>query len=107
MVPAGRCPSYGDLVAENGELRSLVEGLAAVEAELVVVKRQWGRDSSNSSTPPSKDSLAAKAKQRAERSSRERSKDRKPGGQPGRRGTGLTPTPNPDRTQRVDPPAEC
>lgn len=110
-MPAGRRPSYEDLVAENGELRSLVERLTvrldAVEAELAAVKRQLGRDSSNSSTPSSKDSLAAKAKQRADRSLRERSKDRKPGGQPGRKGTGLMPTPNPDRTERVDPPAEC
>jgi hypothetical protein len=37
------------------------------------VKRQLAQDSSNSSTPPSKDSIAAKAKQRADRSSRERS----------------------------------
>jgi transposase IS66 family protein/uncharacterized protein DUF6444 len=110
-VPAGRRPSYEDLVAENGELRSLVERLTArlavVEAELAAVKRQLGRDSSNSSTPPSKDSLAAKAKQRADRSSRERSKDRQRGGQPGRKGTGLMPAPDPDRTERVDPPAEC
>jgi hypothetical protein len=111
VVSAGRRPSYEDLVAENGELRSLVERLTArldaVEAELAAVKRRLGRDSLNSSTPPSKDSLAAKAKQRADRSSRERSKDRKRGGQPGRTGTGLMPTADPDRTQRVDPPAQC
>jgi transposase len=111
VVSVGRRPSYEDLAAENGELRSLVERLTArldaVEAELAAVKRQFGKDSSNSSTPPSKDSLAAKAKQRADRSSRERSKDRKRGGQPGRKGTGLTPTPDPDRTERVEPPAEC
>jgi transposase len=110
-VSTGRRPSYDDLVAENGELRSLVERLTArldaVEAELAAVRRQLGRDSSNSSTPPSKDSLAAKAKQRANRSSRERSKDRKPGGQPGRKGSGLTPTPDPDRTERVESPSEC
>ncbi len=81
--------------------------LDAVETELAAVKRQLGRDSSNSSTPPSKDSLAGKAKQRADRSSRERSKDRRRGGQPGRKGTGLMPTADPDRTQRVDPPARC
>lgn len=78
-----------------------------MEAELAAVRRQLGKDSSNSSTPPSKDSLAAKAKQRADRSSRERSKDRKPGGQPGRKGAGLTPTPDPDRTERVEPPVQC
>jgi hypothetical protein len=85
----------------------LTARLDAVEAELAAVKRQLGQDSSNSSTPPSKDPIAAKAKQRADRSSRERSADRKPGGQPGRKGTGLTPTPVPDRTERMDPLAQC
>lgn len=110
-MPTGQRASYEDLAAENGELRSRVERLTArldaVEAELAAVKRQLGQDSSNSSIPPSKDSIAAKAKQKADRSSRVRSKDREPGGQPGRKGTGLVPTPNPDRTRRVDPPAQC
>jgi hypothetical protein len=89
----------------------LVERLTArldtVEAELAALKRQLGQDSSNSSTPPSKDSIAAKAKQRADRSSRERSKDRKRGGQPGHKGSGLVPTSDPDRTERVESPAQC
>jgi transposase len=111
VVSTGRRPSYENLVAENGELRSVVERLTArldaVEAELAAVKRQLRRDSSNSSTPPSKDSIAAKAKQRADRSSRVRSKDRKRGGQPGRKGTGLVPTADPNRTERVESPTEC
>lgn len=77
-----------------------------LQDEMAELKRQLGTHSGNSSTPPSKDSIAAKAKRRADRSSRVRSKDRKPGGQPGRKGTGLTPTPDPDRTERVRPPAE-
>jgi len=104
-------PSYEDLAAEVVELRSLVGRLTArldtVEAENAELRRRLGQDSTNSSVPPVKDSIAAKAKRRADRSSRERSKDRKPGGQPGRKGSGLTPTPDPDRTRRVDPPAEC
>lgn len=104
-------PSYEDLAAEVVELRSLVGRLTArldaVEAENAELRRRLGQDSTNSSVPPSKDSIAAKAKRRADRSSRERSKDRKPGGQPGRRGSGLSPVPDPDRTRRVDPPAEC
>lgn len=104
-------PSYEDLAAEVVELRSLVERLSlrldAVEAENAELQRRAGMDSTNSSTPPSKDSIAAKAQRRADRSSRERSKDRKPGGQPGRKGRGLAPTPDPDRTERVAPPAQC
>jgi transposase len=117
-VPADRRASYEDLTAEVVGLRSVVKRLTArldaVEAETTALraenaelKRRLGRDSSNSSAPPSKDSIAAKAKRRADRSSRVRSKDRKPGGQPGRQGSGLAPTPDPDRTQRVAPPAEC
>jgi transposase len=110
-VPGGRRPSYEELAAEVVELRSLLERLTArldaVEAENAELRRCLGRDSTNSSSPPSKDSIAAKAKRRADRSSRVRSKDREPGGQPGRQGSGLAPTPDPDRTQRVDPPAEC
>jgi hypothetical protein len=100
------------------ELRSLVEGLvsrvevleaenaalradnARLRAENVALKRRLGTDS-NSSTPPSRDSLAAKGKRRAQRSQRVRSKDRKPGGQSGRKGSGLTP----ERT--APPPHEC
>jgi hypothetical protein len=83
------------------------ELIKRLESELADLRRRVGTDSTNSSIPPSKDSIAATAKRRADRSSRERSAERKPGGQPGRTGSGLTPTPDPDRTQRVDPPAEC
>ena len=50
-----------------------------------------------SSTPPSRDSLAARGKRRTQRSQRVRSKDRNPGGQAGRKGSGLTPAAAPDR----------
>jgi len=83
-VPGGRRPSYEELAAEVVELRALVERLMArldaVEAENAELRRCLGRDSTNSSSPPSKDSIAAKAKRRADRSSRVRSKDREPGG---------------------------
>lgn len=117
-VPAAQRPSYEDLAAEVVGLRSVVERLTArldameadnaqLRAENAELKRRLGQNSSNSSVPPSRDSIAAKAKRRADRSSRVRSAERKPGGQPGRRGSGLAPTPDPDHTQRVDPPAEC
>lgn len=52
------------------ELRSLVGRLTArldaVEAENAELRRQIGTDSTNSSVPPSKDSIAAKAKRRVD-----------------------------------------
>jgi hypothetical protein len=85
-----------------------VDGLEAENAEL---RRRLGMNSGNSSTPSSKDSMAAragrKAKRSADRSSRERSADRKPGGQQGHKGSGLTPAAVPDRTGTAEAPAEC
>ena len=86
------------------ELTSRLEWAHGRIAEL---EARLGRDSTNSSQPPSQDPIAAKAKRRADRSSRERSKDRKPGGQPGRTGTGLAPATEPDRRETVAAPTEC
>ncbi|MGH3575217.1 MAG: IS66 family transposase [Pseudonocardiaceae bacterium] len=94
---AGLVARVGTLEAEN----------ATLAAENVELRRRVGMNSANSSTPPSKDSIEAKAKRRADRSSRERSKDRKPGGQPGHKGSGLAPTMAPDRTETLPPPGEC
>lgn len=92
------------LVARVGTLESENVRLAAENAEL---RRRLGMNSANSSTPPSKDSIEAKAKRRADRSSRERSRDRKAGGQPGHQGSGLAPAVTPDRTETLPPPGEC
>jgi transposase len=97
-------PSYEELAALVVGLVARVESLEAENAEL---RRRLGMNSGNSSTPPSKDSIGAKAARRADRSSRERSKDRKPGGQPGHRGSGLAPAVSPDRTQTLPPPGAC
>jgi len=80
-----------------------------LELRIAELERRVRMDSGNSSTPPSKEPLAAKARRKAARraSLRERSKERKPGGQPGHRGSGLEPERDPDRTERADPPAEC
>lgn len=103
-VSGSLAPSYEELaalvVSLSGELERAHGRIAELESRL-------GKDSTNSSIPSSKDTLAAKAKRRAVRSSRVRSKDRKPGGQAGHRGSGLTPTADPDRRERVDPPVEC
>ncbi|MDQ3763909.1 MAG: transposase, partial [Actinomycetota bacterium] len=97
-------PSYEQLAALMVELVARVETLEAENAEL---RRRLGMNSTNSSTPPSKDSMGMKAARRADRSSRERSKDHKPGGQPGHKGSGLAPTVTPDRTETLPPPGAC
>lgn len=89
----------------------MVVGLASelerAQARIAELEARLGRDSTNSSIPPSADSIAAKAKRRADRSSRERSADRKPGGQPGHKGSGLAPTVTPDRTETLPAPGAC
>jgi transposase len=103
------------LEAENAELRAenagLVAGNAALVAENAELRRRLGMDSGNSGTPTSKESIAAAAERKANRqmSQRVRSKDRKPGGQKGRKGAGLQPARGQqiDRTETADPPVEC
>lgn len=89
--------------ARQGEL------IRKLELRVAELERRLGTDSGNSSTPPSKEPLAARERRKAARraSQRERSKDRRPGGQPGHRGSGLEPERNPDRTEQADPPLEC
>ncbi len=98
-----------ELLAGKDEL--LVEQsrlIALVEEQNAELRRQSGMDSTNSSTPPSADSITAKAKRRKASSQRERSTDRKPGGQKGHPGSGLelAPEAETDDTVPVEP-AEC
>lgn len=101
-------PSYEELAGLVAVLADRVDGLEAENAEL---RRRLGMNSGNSSVPPSKEPIAAKAARKAKRaagqSSRERSKDRKPGGQQGHKGSGLTPAAWPDRTETAQAPAQC
>ncbi|MGH3899553.1 MAG: DUF6444 domain-containing protein [Pseudonocardiaceae bacterium] len=96
--------SYEELA---GLVVGLVSELERAHVRIVELEARLGRDSTNSSSPPSADSIAAKAKRRVDRSSRERSADRKPGGQPGRKGSGLAPTVTPDRTETLPAPGDC
>jgi uncharacterized coiled-coil protein SlyX len=118
LIYVSQQPSYEDLaalvavqarvIAElRAEVAAQAEVITALRAEIADLKRQLGRDSTNSGQPSSKDSIAAKAKRRADLSSRERSKDRKPGGQKGRKGVRLEPAEKPDRTEHVAAPADC
>ncbi|MFC0863946.1 IS66 family transposase [Sphaerimonospora cavernae] len=97
--------------ARAAEREAEGEAHRRLELRLAELERRLGMNSSNSSTPPSKESIAAKAKRKAERqrSQRERSKDRKPGGQRGHRGSGLEPARGDeiDDTKTAEPPAEC
>jgi transposase len=100
VVAAGKRELAAELAARD-------ERLAALEAELARLRARIEKDSSNSSTPPSKDSIGAKAKRKKDLSQRVRSKDRKPGGQPGHQGSGLARTSAPDRVEQAGAPGEC
>jgi hypothetical protein len=87
---------------------------AVIEVQAVRIaelERRLGMDSSNSGTPTSKESIEAAARRKTARQSsqRVRSKDRKPGGQKGREGSGLVPARGEDidRTETGEPPVEC
>ncbi|MGH3342754.1 MAG: IS66 family transposase [Carbonactinosporaceae bacterium] len=95
-------PSYAELAAQVevqdgviAELRALVEVL---QGEVAALRRQVGCDSSNSSQPPGKDGPAA-----SPRSLPRGRGGRRPGGQKGRRGTGLERVAVPDHVRRVEP----
>ena len=113
-------PSYEELAALVAEQAVLIE---ALRVELEALRRQVGRDSSNSSQPPSTDAPGAKAKAKAGRRSAsqqdEQSPQRQPsagaagaagrarrkqGGQRGHRGSGLAPVATPDHREPVEPP---
>lgn len=103
---------------ENAGLRGLVEVL---EARILVLEREAGRDSSNSGRPPSSDTLTDKKDQaerrqsRAERRRTARAKAKKlseakparrPGKQPGEPGASLARVEEPDVVE-VHEPGSC
>ncbi|MGH9124416.1 MAG: IS66 family transposase [Acidimicrobiales bacterium] len=81
--------------AENAALRELVDQL---RARLVELERRAGRNSNNSSLPPSRDDQAAREERtnRAARRRAAREAKRKPGKQPGDPGTHLAQVTDPD-----------
>jgi transposase len=65
-------------------------------------------DSTDSGTPSSKERIGVKEARRArQQSKRERSEDRKRGGQPGHQGRGLKRDTDPRDKRDMPPPAEC
>ncbi len=92
--------SKDELIAEQAKL------IALVEEQNAELRRRLGMDSTNSSTPPSADSIAAKAKRHKANSERKRSTSRRPGGQKGHPGSGLELAPQVDDTVPIEP-GEC
>jgi hypothetical protein len=80
-----------------------------LELRLDELERRLRQDSSDSGTPTSKEGIAARERRRAERADpdRGRRKDRKRGGQPGHKGSGLARDPDPGRREDAPPAAEC
>lgn len=105
----GLAEQVEQLLAENASLLARVQ---ALEAELEKLRREMGRNSSNSGKPPSSDTLTERAAQGEERLSRadrrrearEKAKKfmrervrRRPGKQPGTTGVTLARVSSPDR----------
>ena len=94
--------------ALTAALEASLERERRLELRLAEVERRLSMDSTDSGTPSSKERIGAKEARRArQQSERERSKDRKRGGQPGHQGKGLKRDPDPDERKTADPPAEC
>ena len=92
--------------AENAVLRAELgaqrERYRRLELRVAELERRLGSDSTTSGTPPSKDPIGALERRTAERkarqsSERDRRADRKPGGQPGHPGAGLSRDPGKTR----------
>jgi hypothetical protein len=93
-------------------LESAAERIRRLELLVAELERRLSMDSSDSGTPSSKEGIGAKAARKArqkdrQESERVRSKDRKPGGQPGHQGKGLERDPDPDDTKTAEPPSQC
>jgi transposase len=101
-------PSYEELAAQNAKLTAaLAEQAALIEtlrAEVAALRRQAGRDSSNSSQPPSQDGPAAEAKAKAARQAARRARPGRPqSGQKGHPGASLAWAARPDETRVIEP----
>ena len=106
-MPHPEQPSYEELAARNAELLAVVAEQAALieslRAEVAALRRQAGRDSSNSSQPPSQDGPAAEAKAKARARSRRARPGRAQGGQKGHPGASLAWAARPDETLVIEP----
>ena len=98
-------PRYLALAAENGELRAemvrLRETMERLEKLLESLQERLGKDSRNSSKPPSSDGPAAPPKSPAPPTGRRR------GGQPGRKGSARMMLPEGSEDRRVTVALSC
>src|SRR5262249_5076358 len=79
-----------------------------LELRVAELERRLSMDSTDSGTPSSKERIEAKEARKArQQSERQRSKDRKRGGQPGHQGKGPERDADPDETETAGPAAEC
>ena len=116
-MPHPEQPSYEELAARNAELAARVSELLAVvaeqaavieslRAEVAALRRRAGRDSSNSSQPPSQDGPGAEARKKAGRRDARRARPgRAQGGQKGHPGASLAWSARPDQAVAVEPGA--
>jgi transposase len=89
--------------AESG-LGASRERERGLELRVAELERRLSMDSTDSGTPSSKERIGAKEARRArQESGRERSKDRKRGGQPGHEGKALARDPDPGETKTAGP----
>jgi transposase len=107
-VPDPQQPSYEELAARVEELLAVVAEQAALigalQVEVAALRRQAGRDSSNSSQPPSQDGPAAAAGKKAGQRQAQRARAKRPqGGQKGHPGASLVWTARPDQTLVIEP----
>ncbi len=102
-MPHPEQPSCEELAARNAELLAVVAEQGALieslRAEVAALRRQAGRDSSNSSQPPSQDGPAAGGKARGSRARPGRAQ----GGQKGHPGASLAWAARPDETVVIEP----
>ena len=116
-------PSYEQLaarlVAQDLVIAELLALIESLRVELAGARREAGRDSTNSSLPPSQDGPASRAKARAEAKAQAQAQaeadggqlgskggvKRAQGGQKGHRGAGLARVAKADKIQAVEPPA--
>ena len=102
-MPDPEQPSHEELAARNAELLAMVaEQSALIEslrAEVAALRRQAGRDSSNSSQPPGRDGPAAGPKP----ARRAAGRGRPQGGQKGHPGASLAWAARPDETRVIEP----